>query len=227
MSAKLTIARLKKFGQTFEISVDPDLALEFKQGKRNDIHEVLHAEHIYSDASKGLKISEDLLQKIFKTTDPLVIAAVIVKEGEIQLTAEHRKKEQEQKLNRLIDLIHRQAVDPKTGYPHPPGRIRAAMEQGKMHLDDHRTVEEQFDEVISKLRPILPINIEQKKLTLTIPPQFTGKAYAVVKSGSKILSETWNPDGSWTATVEMPAGLKFEFIDKLNALTHGQVVVRE
>ena len=227
MSEKLTLARLKRFGQTFEISVDSDKALKYKRGELQDIHEVLKAEHIYSDAKKGLRVPVHELQKIFKTDDVIVIADTIIKHGEIQLTSEHRAEEREQKRKLLINIIHRQAVDPKTNLPLPPMRIELALEQGKIHLDDHKSVEEQFDEIVQKLRPILPIKIEQKKITLTIPAQFAGKSYAFVKNNSTILKDTWNNDGSWTATVEIPAGLYLEFLDKVNAVTHGQAMVKE
>src|SRR3989344_2664662 len=134
MSEKLTLARLKKFGQTFEISVDSDKALKYKRGEINDIHDVLKAEHIYSDAKKGLRVPSQELQKIFKTDDVIAIADTIIKHGEIQLTSEHRAEEREQKRKLLINIIHRQAVDPKTNLPLPAMRIELALEQGKIHL---------------------------------------------------------------------------------------------
>ncbi len=226
-SSKVTIARLKRFGQNFEVSVEPDKALEYKGGKIAEVREVLLAEGIFSDLKKGLRASQQDLQTAFKTTNSEAIAAIIVRQGEIQLTAEHRAEEREQKRRKLIYLIHKQAVDGRTGLPLPPARIEAALEQGKIHLDDYKTMEEQFDNVIAKLRPLLPIKIEQKRMSITISAQYAGKSYQVVKSNSTIINENWNVDGSWTAMIEIPAGMKIEFIEKLNALTHGSVVIKE
>ncbi len=212
---------------TFEVSVDPDAALRYKKGELQDLGEVLHADNIFTDAKKGLLASQEDLRKVFTTTDKARIAGIIIKEGEIQFTAEHRAQEREHKRRRLISMICRQAIDPRTGFPHPAERIEAALEQGKIHLDDYRSVEEQFDEIVFKIRAIVPIKIEQKKITLTIPAQFAGKSYAVVKSNSAIIKDAWNNDGSWTAVVEIPAGFYQEFLDKLNSLTHGEVVVKE
>lgn len=225
MAEKITVARLKKFGETFEIHVDPDAALRFKKGELSNLRDVLMADHIFTDAKKGQLASHEQLQKAFKTIDTDSIATKILKDGEIQATSEHRSQEREQKLKKLVYLISRQAVDPKTGLPHPPMRIELAIAQAKVHLDDHKTAEEQFDEVLVKLRPILPIKIEQKKVMITIPSQYAGKMYGVVSSLAKILKEEWKNDGSWQATVEMPAGMYPEFIDKLNSLTHGQVTI--
>jgi ribosome maturation protein SDO1 len=226
MSSKISLARFKKFGMTFEISIDPDAALKYKHGE-GALSEVLLADGIFSDAKKGLLHSNDELMKVFQTTDTNEIVEVIIKQGEIQSTSEHRSEEREQKRKKLITMIHMQAIDAKTGLPHPATRIEAALEEGKIQLDYNKTIEEQFDDVIKKLRPIIPIKIEMVTLEVTISSQYSGKAYNVVSSNSQIMKDSWNPDGSWTVSVEVPAGFKPEFIEKLNALTHGEVVVKE
>lgn len=222
---KLNLARLKKFGQNFEISVDSDLALEFKEGKIVNVSEVLKVEEIFFDAKKALVASKDELEKVFETTDTLKIAEIIINQGEIQLSAEHRSKEREQRRKKLINMVHRMAIDPKTNLPHPITRIEAALEQGKINLDDHKTVEEQFEKVISKLRPIIPVKVEMRKLLVTIPGKYIGKSNHLVRNNSKILKEDWNIDGSWRIKVEIPAGFQQEFIDLLNAVTHGDINV--
>ena len=225
MAEKLSLARIKKFGETYEISVDPDLAFQFKMGDINNVRECLQSEQIFSDAKKALVVSPVKLKEFFGTEDSLSVAEIIIKEGEIQLTADHRSQEREQKRKQFVDLLHRQAIDPKTGLPHPATRIEAAMEEAKVHLDDHRSVEEQFEEVVSKLRPIIPIKIEQRILLITIPATQVGKSNNVVRSNCKILNEDWRTDGSWAVKVEIPAGFQEEFIDKMNSVTRGDVVV--
>ena len=226
MSDKLTIARIKKAGQTFEISVDTDKALEYKKGLIAALREVLHADNIFSDAKKGLIAPAESLATAFQTTETEKIAKAILLQGEIQLTSGHRAQERDQKRKKLIHMIHIQAVDPNTNYPHPATRIEAALNEAKIHLDEHKQVEEQFDEIVSKLRPILPLKIEQKTLIVSIGSQYIGKANQIVRS-KKLLSEDWKSDGSWQATVELPAGLVQEFVDKLNSITHGDVGIVE
>lgn len=221
----LTVARIKKEGKTFEISINPDAAVKFKRGQLQDLREVLLADNIFTDAKKGLLASQQELQQAFRSMDTEKIAAIIIKEGEIQETAEQRQKEREQREKKLIYLISRNAADPKTGLPHPPERIKAALEQGKIHLDDYRPVEEQFDDIIRKLRVVLPLKIEQKKITLTIPAQYARRIYGEVSRLATIVKQDWQQDGGWKATVELPAGLYQEFLDKMNSLTHGSVVV--
>lgn len=227
MAEKVTLARIKKFGKTFEISVDSAAALKYRKGELTDLHEVLQADHIFTDAKKGLTAGSAELQQAFGTTNTNTIADLILKRGEVQETAEHRAQEREQKRKQLVYLIQRQALDARTNLPIPAERIEVALEQGKIHPDDHQTAEEQFDEIVRKLRPFLPLKIEQKKISFVVPAQYAGKLYGVVSSSSKIIKEEWKSDGGWEAMVEIPAGLYLDFIGKLNSLTHGQVVVKE
>ncbi len=109
-----TLARIKRAGERFEISVDPELALKYAAGQDVDIQDVLKAKEIFKDAKKGMAAPEHLFQKAFNTKDVLKIADVILKEGEIQLMQEHRERLKEQKLKRIIDIIHQNSVNSKT-----------------------------------------------------------------------------------------------------------------
>ena len=135
---KAILVRLKKGGENFEVLVDCEKAIEFKSGKIEDIREVLAAERIYKDAKKGDKASENEMEKIFGSSDVKEIAREIIKKGEMHVTAEHKAKLRESKKKRLIELIHRNAVDSKTGLPHPVKRIEAAMEEARVHIDEDR-----------------------------------------------------------------------------------------
>jgi len=61
-------------------------------------------------------------------------------------------------------------------------------------------------------------------MTITIPAQFSGKLYPIVHVYT-VQKEDWLNNGDWKVVVEVPAGLVLEFIDKLNSITHGQVLV--
>ena len=75
MSDKITIARIKKAGQTFEISVDTDMALEFKKGHDVYIHNILQADNIFLDVHKGMIAPAEALAKAFQTVevDPILV----------------------------------------------------------------------------------------------------------------------------------------------------------
>jgi len=226
---KAIIARLKKGSEVFEVLVDCDMAMDFREGKC-EIGEVLASEVIYKDAKKGEKASENEMENLFETKDSKLIAEKIVKDGEIHLTTEHRSKLREEKRKKIIELIHRNAVDSKTGLPHPPNRLEAAMEEAKVGIDEFKRAEAQVEDVLEKLRSVLPIKFVLKEIEVKVPAKFSSSSYGVVKQFGKILKENWGNDGSLALEVEIPGGLQEEFFDKLNNLTHGDVeskVLRE
>jgi len=157
---KAVIARLKIQGETFEILVDPYLARDFKEGKNVPIEEILATPYVFKDAHKGDKASEKEMEKIFGTSDPYEVAKIILKKGEVQLTAQQRREMLEEKKRQIATIIHKHAVDPRTGYPHPVDRILRAMEEVGVRVDIFKDAEAQVQDVIKALRRVLPLRIE-------------------------------------------------------------------
>lgn len=217
------IARLEYFGEHFEILVDPDLASDFKRGKEIEIEKILAVEEIFKDAKKGDKASEDAMMKAFQSIDPLEAAAIIIKKGQVQLTAQQRKEMQEDKRKKIIAKITREAINPQTKLPHPARRIEIAMEEAKIHVDPFKSVDEQVNDVLKAIRVKIPIRFEHVDMAIRIPGDYTGKVYSVISEFGKTKKEEWQKDGSWIAVVEVPGGLQESFDRKLNELTGGQV----
>jgi ribosome maturation protein SDO1 len=218
---RYTIARLTHEGEHFEILVKPDPALSFRLGKGTTLAEALVSDLIYSDANKGTRPSEEKLRKAFSTTDNLKIAETILRRGMLQLTTEQRKQMTEDRRRQIIAFIARHCIDPKTNLPHPPMRIENAMEQIHYPIDPFKETEEQAKDIIKLLRPILPLKIEQVLVNVSIPAQYASRAYGSVKGFGTIRKEEWRADGSWFATVEMPAGLYAPLLEKLGTITKG------
>ena len=219
---KAVIARLKKGGENFEVLVDCDKAIEFKSGNV-ELEDALASDKVYKDAKKVERAPEKEMYKLFDTEDNKEIIALILKKGEIQLTVEHKNRLREEKRKKIINLIHRNAVDSKTGLPHPPNRIEKAITEARVNVDEFKSAEAQIENVLEKIRGILPIKFVVKEVEIMIPAKFSSSSYGVVKQFGKILNEKWGNDGSLILVVEIPGGLQDEFFDKLNNLTHGEV----
>ena len=219
------IAKLKKDGHEFEILADCELAMKIKHGEDVPMREVLAVENIFKDARKG-EVAPNL-KEVFGTENIEQIAKEIIEKGEVHLTADYRKKLVEEKTNKIINFIIKNAMDPRTKKPIPQTRVELALEQGNVHVDPFKKLNEQIDEIVEKLRPILPISFEKKKFDILIPATFASKAYGILKKYGKTLSEEWTSTGALKAKIEMAAGNSEEFIDKLNKLTHGDVQIME
>jgi len=220
------VARLKKGADHFEILVDPYEAEHIIEGKTDAILKALAIDAIFSDSKKGNRATEEDLQKCFNTTNVETIAKEIILKGEIQLTTDQRHKLQETKRKRIVDMIVKNAMDPKTKMPHPRTRIELAMDQAHIHIDPFKSANQQMKTVLEALRPLLPLSMEASRVSVKIPAQFVGPAYGAVRSIGTIEREDWQSDGTWIGIVKLPAGLQGELFDKLNSLTKGNVETR-
>jgi len=218
---KAIVARYKHGKRTFEILVDPEEAYLIRSGAKQEIEDALAVDEIFVDASKGEKATEEDLMSVFSTTDVGEIARKIVKAGELQLTAEQRKKKVEEKKKMVVDRIARISVNPQTNAPHPPTRIEIAMHEAKVHIDPFKSVDELVTETVKALRAIIPIRIEEKEIAIKIPAAYTGHVYEL-KRNFEVLQEEWQKDGSFIALVKVPAGMKDELFSFLNRITRGE-----
>ena len=216
------VARLSSHSTTFEILVDPELAMVIKSGQSDDIRGVLALDKVFKDAKKGDKAADEIVQKVFGTTDVLKVAEEILRKGEIQVTTEQRRQMREQRLRQVVALISKRAINPQTGTPHPPARIESAMETARVHVDEFKSAEEQLPSIIKALQPLVPLKFEIRRIAVKIPAAHAGKAQRIVKNFATVKQEQWLNDGSWAAVVEVPAGIQAEFFDKLNELTSGE-----
>jgi ribosome maturation protein SDO1 len=215
-------ARLKTHGTTFEVLVDPDGALALKRGDNVNLEEILAVEDIFENASRGDRSAEEDLTKAFGTTDAIVIAKTIITKGEISLTADQRKRFIENKRRQVIEVIARNAINPQTRTPHPPGRIDQAMTEARVNIDPSKSTDELVKIAMKAIRPLIPIRFEEVEVAVKIPADFAPKAYGEVAAFGKVTREAWQNNGSWIGVVQIPAGMQDDFYSLVNRLTKGE-----
>ena len=215
-------ARIKIKGKHYEIMVNLDQALKFKAGK-GDIMSALDCNAIFYDLKKGTKVSSSDLTDAFGTTDFYEAAKQIILKGEIQKNQEFRDEEREKRIKQVIDLILRTAVD-QHGRPYTEERIRRASQEVHYNFDN-QPAEQQFPILLEKLKTVIPIKVETKKIELRIPARFTGQIYGICKDIKE--SEEWLSNGDLQIIVNIPAGMQMDFYEKLNSITHGAVQSKE
>jgi ribosome maturation protein SDO1 len=221
-------ARLESHGQRFEVLVDPDAALAIKRGEFDgDLEDVIAAEDVFEDASRGDRPPETSLEEVFGTTDPMAIIPEVVERGEIQITAEQRREMQEQKRRQLINKIARNAVNPQMDdAPHPPERIERALEEAGFRVDPMEPVENQVDDALDALRPVIPIRFDEVVMAVRLPAEYAGSGQAQVRQFGELEREEWQNDGSWVGVVRFPAGLQNDFYDLANEVSSGEADTR-
>ena len=221
-------ARLESHGERFEVLVDPDAALAIKRGEfEGELEDVIAAEDVFENASRGDRPAETDLEEVFGTTEPMDIIPEVIQEGEIQITAEQRKEMQEQKYRKLVDRITRNAVNPQMdNAPHPPERIESALDEADFSVDPMEPVSQQVDDALDALRPVIPIRFEEVTIAVQMPPEYAGSAQAKIREFGDLEREEWQSDGSWVGVLTFPAGMQNEFYDRVNELSSGEAETR-
>ena len=219
------VVGIKKEHLRYEIFVDPDLAFKYRRGEDIPLDTILKSYDLFEDAKRGVRAQEDLLKDHFGSTDIFEIATEIIRHGEFKLTHDQRNQLVAEKTEAIITYISKRAMNPQTGHPHPPDRVRQAMDEAKVQVDPFIDIEEQVQKVVKSLMVIIPISFESVKLQITLPASYSGKGYNMIAKSGVIKSESWGQDGSWSGLVEIPASQRQSLYDELSKLTKGQIKI--
>jgi len=211
----------------FEILVEPDLAKESKlEGKEHEIQRMLFVQEIFTDAGEGERASTEEIDEEFGTRQIMEAAEEIFEKGDMQLTTEQKAEMREEKWKQLISMISRRVQNPKTGNPHPPDRVENGLEEAGFNVNWDSDLEEEFEDAIDELRPIIPVSLDKKTVAIRIPNDQAGKAYDKLQQAAEIEEEQWGNE-YFTARVTLPAGVLSELIDELQDMTSGKTEMKE
>lgn len=227
------VARLGRHGTTYEILVDPDGAERVlgalqagEEPSDQDVLGIMAVEDVFLNARDGDRAPQEDLEKGFASTDVATIARRVLRDGDVQLTQDQRKRMLAQKEKGILAYIARHAWNPQTRTPHPKDRIERALEEAKFQVHPLRRVEEQVAEAMKALRPLMPIAFERVKVAVRVPAEHAGAAYGHVRNMGELKGEEWQEDGALVVVLEMPAGAQGEVYERLNKLTQGAVETR-
>jgi len=222
----VNVARLKKGSDNFEVVINSEEAIDYKNGEIDDIRKVLDNEHIFANAKKGELASEEKMKIIFGTEDSLKIAEKIIKEGEIQLTTEYRKSLKEKKMQQVMNTISANAIDGRTNLPIPLERIKNAIEEKKIHIDEMKPVGKQVEEVVQKIRELIPIKFGKEHLKISVPATSAMKVMDLLKRKTEIVEINWLQDGRLEAYVDLNANQYNALIEEIEKITHGSADIK-
>ncbi|MDD3175918.1 MAG: ribosome assembly factor SBDS [Candidatus Nanoarchaeia archaeon] len=221
----INVVKIKTHGKYFEVAIDPDKTVEYKEGKEIPMSEIVQAEHIFTDMKKGLFASPEDLEEAFGTSDALKVTKIMLDKGEIQFTHAYRQKLHDQKFRKIVTTIHRMAIDPRTNLPHPINRIEAALEEAKIKIDDAKSADKQIKEIVIKLQPIIPLSIEEFSYSIHVPVHYAKNIQKVLKAEATILNEKWLGESGAIFNIKVPAGRSRDLMEQLNSQTHASVQI--
>ena len=208
------VARLEKGGKRYEILVDPELVEPFKSDPESiELDTLLATDEIWHDARGGERPTEDKIVSTFGTTELFECVQIILRDGSIQLTTIQRRRMIADKRQQIISEISRTAIDPRSKAPHPATRIELALDELRWNPDPFLSVERQIKDAVAVLRPVIPLSFQTIKLAFRV----SGSAYGSVQREvrSDVIKEQWLENGDWAFVVEIPAGMKGEYLSKV------------
>ncbi|MFZ8849408.1 MAG: ribosome assembly factor SBDS [Thermoproteota archaeon] len=221
------IVRYVSKGEKFEMIVDSELAWEYRLGKRTSLENILISDTIYKDANKGERATVASLQKVFGTTDVMKIADIIIKKGDLPITAERRNRLIEENRKKIINIITRNCIDSRTNAPLPPSRVENILKELKVRIDPFASAEEQATEIIKEIKKVIPIKIAKAIIQIQIPVEYASKTYnQIIAKMSTVVNSNWKNDGSWEGEVEIPAGIQETFIQKINEISNRKAIIK-
>jgi ribosome maturation protein SDO1 len=225
LSRPSTISRLTLHGEKFEIIVAPDPALNFKLTGKGDVRKILLVDEVYSDSKKGLRVPSEKLRKFFGTTDVYVIAEKILKEGDLQLTGEQRRRMIESKRQQIVAMLSKLLLEPSSGNPIPSLRIEQSLSQTGVSIDPFKPPEEQVKNVVKALRQVLQFKVNEVVLTLTCAQTLSNDVYGFANSIGEVDQTRVQKDKSVKITVRVPSVTMSYFLENLGKKYGDQVKV--
>ena len=215
------IARLESGGHRFEILIDPNEAQNYKEGNEIDWEDSIAVDGIWADSAKGERSPESILNEFFGSYNLVDVYKKILTEGTIQLTSDQKKEMIDNKKKQILSHIVANAMNPQTGGAHPPQRIENAIVEAKYNFDPIKSVEKQVEDILRKIRPLIPISFEKVKAAIKVPAIYVGKCYGQISGLGIIENEEYQSDGSWIGIVKMSAASYKELENLLGSVTKG------
>jgi len=83
-----------------------------------------------------------------------------------------------------------------------------ALEEAGFQIDPMEPVENQVDDALEALRPVIPIRFEEVTMAVQLPADYAGSGQAQIREFGDLEREEWQNDGSWVGVLTFPAGLQ-------------------
>ena len=221
-----SIVRFEKHGRRFEMLVNPEPAWFFLQGEDVEIDDVFEVYVIYENISRGVKATQDDIEVVFGEIPEREMAVKILREGQLQLTADQRNEILKEKRAEIVEFIHVHCINPRENTPIPKDRIDNAIIDLGVNISYKEEAKNQALEIIDLLKPIMPIRLESIKLAIKIPPSYTGSLYGYVISAGNLIQEEWLEDGSLAVLIQIPSGTQADFLEQITSRTKGKAQVK-
>lgn len=221
--AEFQVVRFKHGAQVLEVLCKPTMVLKFREGKMG-LDNTLVTDVIFKAGKERDRASDALLAAVFGTMPHQDRLRKMLMEGEVELTVQERREKVAAKRLEVLNYIHKYYIDPTTKLPHPPARLETAVGGIRWVVDPDMPVDRQAQEVIEKLKGVLPLRRCEMEGTIEIPNSMVGSVQGVLhRNQVATRGEDYSPS-KCTMNVAFVPGMFDTLMAELNRVTKGEAV---
>lgn len=224
------LLKYEKFGNKFEIIIDPDKAVEIiRNGDIKNIEEVtemLKAQEIFKNSKTGARANQKDIIETFGTDDVIEVAIFMLENGEVQLNSEYRKIIAEQRYSQLIFELNKICTDAQTGYPIPVSRIENALKEGKFSINLYQKQEDQIKEALTCLSNQLNISYGTVEIEITVSSENIKLLKNAIPQIINEAKHNWLSDGFLQLKINLPKGKLNAVKNKINSINNKEIKIK-
>lgn len=220
------IVKYQKAKKSYEILVNHGMVEKYRESISHknrtsiNIDQVVVADEVFKNSTKGTRYTNNELQEAFGTTDVKECIKHILLNGEVQLTTDDRKKKIEERRKQVVYNLHSFFIDPKTLKPHPVTHIENALNEIKFKVDMKESVEKQSLRARKELLGKLTLKKNLMEGQITIPLKYIGQCYNPINGLSTIDKENYGAK-HYTAHLSLTPSAYDQLSQKINTITKG------
>merc|ERR1712228_55519 len=192
----------KKGKHKFEVISKQGQILKFRDGKVG-VNSVLLVDQVFTNSVRGDVANAVDLSQVFGTDDIIKCCEEIVKNGELQYSAQERKAFVDEKTKEIVYYINKNYANPKTKLPHPADRISHCMKECKIRVDPKADTRRMAEDALKKMRgKLMFAKAVSMRAKLTIKHQHVGQCTNLIHKVATVIHEEWTGTGC-VFTVEL------------------------
>ena len=182
--------------KTLELMTYPGTVMQYRDGKIKKLSQVIINEVLFKNVSRGDRMKDSEVTALFPNMVNQEILELIVKMGELQVSAHERKEIIDNKRKELIQYIHKNYFDASNKLPLPIARIETALQNIKYVVDMNQSVNSQALELKSKLAGILTLKRHEYDATVIIPSHYITESSTIIHQFCTVRKRRLDEDGN-------------------------------
>jgi len=167
----VAIVRMKRNGKKFEVAAYKNKVVNWRSRVETDVNEVLQAQTVFHNVSRGVIASKESLLEAFGNTEHLACAMIILDKGELEVSEKERSLHFETLFKDIAATISEKCINPMSKRPYPVSIIEKALRDAHFAVVPSKTAKAQFIKALQVLKDHGDIAIERArmKVRLTVP----------------------------------------------------------